>query len=275
MIEPGLDLVGEGIAVALLGALEGEVPQVAGGPFLVGVARVVVGDREAGQARASEVDLDVGPLGDEQGVVAGLGELGEEMAHLGGRLEVVLVAFELEPLGIVDEGAGLHAQQGVVGHVVLAVGVVAVVGGEQRRPDPPGDVDQRRVGLVLRGQAVVLELDEEVVPPEDVLQPAGQGLRLHPVVGQQGLEDDAAQAAGGGDEAVGVAGQQLPVDPWLVVVALEVGGRGELEQVAVALVVLGQEGQVVVELLTALDVAAGVVHSPAATGRSWRDSAAM
>ena len=54
--------------------------------------------------------------------------------------------------------------------------------------------------------------------------------------------------------------EQLPVDPRLVVVALEVGGRGQLHQVAVALDGLGQEGQVVVELLAALDVAAGVVH---------------
>jgi hypothetical protein len=82
----------------------------------------------------------------------------------------VVVAVELEPVGIADQRAGLHAQQGVVGDRVLAVHVVAVVGGEQRGADPLGDLDQLRVGAVLVGDAVVLDLDEQVVPPEDVLQ---------------------------------------------------------------------------------------------------------
>ena len=95
--------------------------------------------------------------------------------------------------------------------------------------------------------------------PEDVLEPAGQRLGPDAVVGEQRLEDDAAEAAGRGDQALVVALEQLPVDAGLVVVALEVGGRRQLEQVAVAVVGLGQQGQVVVELLAALDVAAGVV----------------
>ena len=94
------------------------------------------------------------------------------------------------------------------------------------------------------------------------------------VAGQQGLEHHAAQAPGGGDQAGVVALEQLPVDPGLVVVALEVGGRGQLHEVAVALDRLGQEGQVVVELLAALDVAAGVVHpcpgAPGARGATRR-----
>ena len=132
------------------------------------------GTGNCGRRGLAELDLDVGPLGDQQGVVARLGELGEEMAHLGRRLQVVLLALELEPLGVVDERPGLHAQQGVVGDGVLAVGVVAVVGGEQRRAELAGDLDQPGIGLVLLGQAVVLELDEEVVAAEDVLEAAGE-----------------------------------------------------------------------------------------------------
>ena len=165
----------------------------------------------------------------------------------------------MKRFGIVDERAGLHAQQRVVGDVVLAVGVVAVVGGEQRRPDPPGDLDQGRVGLVLLGQSVVLQLDEEVPLAEDVLEAGGQRLGFDPVVGQQGLEDHPAQAAGGGDEAGGVALEQLPVETGLVVVALEVGGRRQLEQVPVAGRRLGQQGEVVVELLAPGHVTPGVV----------------
>ena len=133
-------------------------------------------------------------------------------------------------------------------------------------------------GLVRRCsvEAVVLELDEEVVAAEDVLEAGGAARSASLLVArQQGLEHHAAEAAGGGDEPVVVALEQLPVDAGLVVVALEVGGRRELHEVAVALGRLGQQRQVVVELLPALDVAAGVVDRPRRTGRSWRDSPAM
>ena len=146
-----------------------------------------------------------------------------------------------------------------MGHGVLAVGVVAVVGGQQRGVEAAGDLNQLRVRPVLVGDPVVLQLDEEVVAPEDVLEPSGPPLGLRLVAGQQRLEDHPAQAAGSCDQAAVVALQQLPVDPGLVVVALEVGGRGQLHQVAVALDGLGQERQVVVELLAAVDVTAGVV----------------
>ena len=171
----------------------------------------------------------------------------------------MLLALELEPLGVVDGGTGLNAEEGVVGDVVLTVGVVAVVGGEQRGPDAMGDFDQGRVGLVLGGDPVVLELDEQVVLPEDVLEPGGQVLRPDLVVGQQRLQDDPAQATGGGDEPVVVTFEQLPVETGLVVVPLQIGGGRQLQQIAIAGRRLGQQGQVVVQLLPAVDVAAGVI----------------
>ncbi len=147
-----------------------------------------------------------------------------------------------------------------MGQVVVAVGVVAVVGGQDGRPDAPGDLDQLGVGLVLGRQTVILQLDEEVVPPEDVLQAPGLGQRPGLVTPHERLEHVAPEAAGGGDEAVVVALQQLPVQAGLVVVALQEGQAGQLDQVAVALVGLGQQGQVVVELPAAFGLAAGVVQ---------------
>ena len=67
-------------------------------------------------------------------------------------------------------GAGLHAEQRVVRLGVVAVRVVAVVGGEQRRAHVARQPDQLRVHLQLLGEAVVLQLDEERVAPEDRLE---------------------------------------------------------------------------------------------------------
>ncbi len=240
--------------------------EVAVGPFVVVGSLVLPGNRELGQRVQTELDLDVGALGDEQRAVAGLGHLGEEVAHLRRRLEVVLLAVELEAVGVVDGGPGLHAQQGVVRDGVGAVGVVTVVGGDERRAQPAGDRDEGGVGAALLGQAVVLELHEEVLGPEDVLEATRQLERLLLVAAQQGLEDDPTEASGGGDDPVVELLEQVPVEPGLVVVALEVRGRGQLHQVLVAACRLGQERQVVVELVAAVHVTAGVVHPAAAGG---------
>ena len=143
--------MGDGHPVALLGPFHAQVAEVGRRPLLVGVSHELLGHRESGEADSAEVDLDGGTFGDQQGVVTRLGELCEEVSHLGRRFEVVLLTLEFESFGVVDECTGLDAQQRIVGHVVFTVGVVAVVGGEQRGADPTGDLDQRRIGLVLFG----------------------------------------------------------------------------------------------------------------------------
>ena len=246
-------VVGQLVAPALAGALEGEVLEV------LGVVGEALGQREVGQLRLAELDLDVAALGDPQRVVAGLGRLAEQVTHLCRGLQVVLVAVELEAVRVAHQRAGLHAQERIVGHGVVAVHVVAVVGGEQRRLDPSGDLEQLRVCAVLLGDAVVLDLDEEVVATEDVLEAGGLGQRRVEALVHERLQHVAAEAAGGGDDALVVLGERVPVDPGLVVVALHVGAAGQLDDVPVADVVLGQQRQVVVELAATLDVAAGVV----------------
>ena len=66
--------------------------------------------------------------------------------------------------------------------------------------------------------------------------------------------DAPREAAGERDQPGGVALEQLPVDARLVVVALEVAERAELDEVRVARVVGGQERQVRVPLLERLAV---------------------
>ena len=82
----------------------------------------------------------------------------------------MLVAVELEAVGIRTQRAGLYAQQRIVSSVVDLVGVVAVVRGEDRGTDLLCDLEQLRIGTDLFGDAVVLQLDKEVVAAKDVLE---------------------------------------------------------------------------------------------------------
>ena len=101
----------------------------------------------------------------------------EQLAHLLGGFDVVSRSFELEAVGVVQRGAGVDAQHGVLGVLVRLHDVVRVVGGEQGRAELLGD-GQIAGNLAFDGQSVVHQLDVEIVLAEDVLELAGGTQRL-------------------------------------------------------------------------------------------------
>ena len=134
VVEPLDDVVGQRVAPAL----PRRPPKVRWREVVgvVGEARRAAGRRAAAACRTRSRRR---PARRSSSVLShASGTSREQVAHLGRRLQVVLVAVELEAVRVAHERAGLHAQQGVVGDGVVAVGVVAVVGGQQRRPDACG-----------------------------------------------------------------------------------------------------------------------------------------
>ena len=102
-------------------------------PGLLGRRPRVPGTPACGRGAAHTLVVGLHPLGDQQGGVARAGHLVvPQRAHLGGGLEVVAVAVELEPVGVRQRLAGLHAQQRLVVVRGVAGDVVAVVGGQRR-----------------------------------------------------------------------------------------------------------------------------------------------
>ena len=185
-------------------------------------------------------------IGDQQSGVAGARKLVvPQLAHLRGGLEVVAVAVELEPVGVRQRLAGLHAQQRLVVVRGVAGDVVAVVGGQRRDVELAADLQKPLADPALDVQAVVHQLEEVVVGAED-LPPPGRGLQRLAVVAQPqpGLHL-ARRAACGGDDARGVLGDELGVHPRpLAKLPLERGQRRQLEQVAQPRRVLGDHRQV-------------------------------
>ena len=114
----------------------------------------------------------------------------------------------------------------------------------QRQPGLRRQAQELLVEARLLGDAVVLELEEEVALPEDVAVLPRQAPGLLPVVHLQRLGDLATQAGGEAHEALGVAGQVLAVDARLVVVALEVGVGQQAGQVPIPHEVLREQDEV-------------------------------
>ncbi len=121
---------------------------------------------------------------------------------------------------------------------------MGVVGGDVAGLVMRPQLHQGAVDRLQVGHVVLLELEEEVVLAEQVVipvqAPAG-GLDL-------ALADQARHfgrhAAGGADQPFGVFGQEILVDARIIIEAFQLGRRGDLEQVLVTGLVLGQQQQV-------------------------------
>ena len=129
---------------------------------------------------------------------------------------------------------------------VLAAQVVDVGGPDQRPVQLAGEADDALVGLVLLGDPVLLHLEVDLLGAEGLDQVVEVGARVVGALLDQAAAEARLQAAGEDDNPLGVLCEQLHVDVRLASrEALEEAGRGELDQVGEAGVVLGQQGQVV------------------------------
>ncbi len=207
-----------------------------------------VRDREGGQQDPAELELDVAALRDLERPRHRVLEAREVARHLLGRLEEELARIELPVVRVLERVARLDAEERLVREGVLRVEVMDVAGRDERQAGLFCERDQPRVDLLLLGEPGVLDLDVRRVAPEDLDEPVEIGVGvLRPAFGE-GPRHPAREAAGQRHDPLRVTLEQFPVDPRLVVVALEVAERGELDEIGVALVRLGEEGQVRVPL---------------------------
>ena len=207
-----------------------------------------LGHREGRQQDPPELELDVAALRHLERARHRVLEPGEVAGHLLGRLEEELVRVEAPVRRVLERVAGLDAEERLVGERVLGVEVVDVSGRDERKPGLLREGDQLRVDLVLLGEPGVLDLDVRRVAAEDLHEAVEIAGRVLRAALRERARDAAREAAGERDDALRVALEELPVDARLVVVALEVAERRELDEVRVALVRLGQQRQVRVPL---------------------------
>jgi uncharacterized protein len=134
---------------------------------------------------------------------------------------------------------------------ITRLDVVQVVGRHQRQVQRAGDAQQVLAEPALDRQPVVHEFAEVVAGAEDVAVVGRGGKRGVVPARLQPSIDLTARTAGGADQPRAVPLEQLPVEPRLVVVALEAGEGREPEEVVHPRGGLGPQGHVRVALLAA------------------------
>ena len=129
---------------------------------------------------------------------------------------------------------------------------VDVVGGHEPESKVVSDTDKAGAVSPLLFDAVVRQLDEEVLLAEDV---AVGRRRLQGFcgisVGERAVHLS-LEAPAQGDEAARVAGEKVPVNTGLVVESVQMSGRGDLDEIAVSLVIGRKERHVVGSILAAV-----------------------
>ena len=215
------------------------------------------------------------------GVVERLGDVGEHLVHLGAGLQPLLLRVE-HARGVVQVLARGEAEQVVVGLGILLVHEMGVVGAHQLHAILPRQLYQHLVGLLLQGEGLAVGADvgvahlmalqlQVVVVAKHALVPlyglAGSlDVALENLVGH--LAGDAGRAH---DEALVVALQLVVVGTRTHVESVYPCVRHELDEVLVALVVLGKHDEVpsalVVMVLAAVGhLAPGHIHLTAEDG---------
>ena len=177
-------------------------------------------------------------LGDPDRVGQRLVVVGQGGVHLLGRPDEELVVLELHPVRVVEGPPGVDAEEDVVDLGILFQQVMGVAGPDQGQAHPVGEVGGGLLVILLDLDAVALHLDEEVLLAEDLLVPRAELLGLGSLAVQDVVRELRRDAPRQADQPLGVALEDLLVDPRLVVEPFEEGHRREPEQVAEPLGVL-------------------------------------
>src|ERR1019366_3601139 len=100
-----------------------------------------------------------------------------------------------------------------------------------------GQFEQARHNLTLRGQSMVLDFDEKILPAVDVDKAAGRFPGVVVTSVKQALWDE-------GDQALRIPGERFEIRAGPVVKTLEMGVGNEFQQILVTGMVAGQQSHV-------------------------------
>ncbi len=158
-----------------------------------------------------------------------LGEIGKQRDHFLACLEMMLVG-KPAALGLRDDRTRCDGQQGIMGIVVVLLGEIGFVGGNQRQIEPIGKIDQARLNGVFQRTVVTLDLDIQLVAEHTMQyrQPRlGLGIEARCEIGV----DCPLRAPGQTQKAQRVIDQPIDMDGRMAARALLISPRDKFGEV--------------------------------------------
>ena len=213
---------------------------------------------EFGQVVLAELKVDLTPLRDLDRVRERLRMLREQRRHFIRVLDVELLRFELHAGRVIDRLAHLDRHEDVLRARVRTGQIMRVVGRDKLNVQLLRELIQSLVDLFLLLDAVILYLEIEMLPVEDLEKFLADLIGLVHISVRNRARNRAREAGGHADEALAVSAQKLHVDARLHVKTLGERGRDHMDEVFVAGHVLAQQDEVAVPF--AVDVAALVAR---------------
>ena len=191
----------------------------------IGIAvRLPGGELEAGQLVVAELEIEIAAVGNQKGIGNGFLLAGEEQAHLLLALEVEFLRLHLHAGFVINRFAGLDGHEDILIIRVFLIYIMGIVGEGERNARLFMEADQAGGGPLLFRDAVILDFKIKVLRAEKIAQGDGFALCFFIVPLQDTLGNIAPHASGEAEEAFGMAGEQLPINPGLDIEALGEGG---------------------------------------------------
>ena len=132
---------------------------------------------------------------------------------------------------------------------ILGIGIMTVICSDELDPGLLRHPKQRLIHQLLLGDPVILQLQEEVPLPEDLLIGQSRFLRLLVESAGEISGDFSCQAGGSADDPLMVSAEDLLVHARPVIIAVHISGRDDLYKIGIPCIVLCQQDQMVVTIL--------------------------
>ena len=203
-------------------------------------------DGKAGQMKLAEFKCHLAARGDLTRLMHGLRTVGKEREHFRLALDIEFLGFHSHARLVLERLARLDAHEHLLGGRVLAVEIVAVVGGYQGNARLPCQRLEAGEHHALLRQAMVHDFHKVIALAEKRLHLKRILFRVLRAALQQQLGQIAAEARRQTDQPLGMLPEQVIVDARLVVKALRKPRADELDQVVIAGLVFAQQNHVAV-----------------------------
>ena len=212
------------------------------------------------ELRLPELDLHVAPIRNTLGILHGLPGIGEKPLHLFFALDEILPALIAHAVIVGQALARLEAKQNVMRISILRIGIMHVVGANQRNVQLLAHPKELRVDDPLLRDAVVLKL-QEVIPLAKavlILLRALSGLVIQALLDISGHL--ARKTCGQRNDALMIFLKHLKIHAGLIIIPFREALAHDLCQIRIALVILREQHQMIIPFLTAglLLVKAGI-----------------